>query len=112
MTDTGCQASGEVTVRVDGELIGENLHPKNFFSPNDGDMINATWEIEGIDNYPECAVEIYDQTGNRIYEAKPYLNEWDGTSGGQMVPDGAYYYVIKCNGGEIVKSGSVTLLRN
>jgi gliding motility-associated-like protein len=112
MTDTGCQATAEILVRVSGDLIGNNLRPKNFFSPNDGDMINPTWEIEGILDYPECAVEIYDQTGNRIFEAMPYQNNWDGTSGGKVMPDGAYYYIIRCNGNDIVKSGTVTLLRN
>ncbi|MEJ2004360.1 MAG: gliding motility-associated C-terminal domain-containing protein [Cyclobacteriaceae bacterium] len=97
---------------MSGDLIGNNLRPKNFFSPNEGDMINATWEIAGILDYPECAVEIYDQTGNRLFEAMPYQNNWDGTSGGKMLPDGAYYYIIRCNGNEIVKSGTVTLLRN
>ncbi len=112
LTDTGCQATAEILVRVNGDLIGESLRPKNFFSPNDGDMINPTWEIEGILDYPECAVEIYDQTGNLLFDAMPYQNDWDGTSGGKILPDGAYYYIIRCNGNNIVKSGTVTMLRN
>ncbi len=112
-TDTGCTASGEVLVTVSGDLIGNYLFPRNFFSPDKDDMINPVWIIEGIEEYPQCGVKIFDQTGNIIYESTSYQNNWDGTTGsGQEVPDGAYYYIIECEGTGAVKSGTVTLLRN
>lgn len=56
-------------------------------------------------------MEIYDKQGNKILEAKPYNNDWDGQINGRPVPDGVYYYVIRCDDTGIVKSGSITLLR-
>ncbi len=112
-TDTGCTASGEVIVSINGDLIGNSLFPRNFFSPDNEDMINPVWVIEGIEAYPQCGVKIFDQTGNLMYEAASYQNNWDGTtSSGLELPDGAYYYIIECEGTGAVKSGSVTLLRN
>lgn len=112
-TDTGCTASGEVLVSVSGDLIGNYLFPRNFFSPDKDDMINPVWIIEGIEEYPQCGVKIFDQTGNLVFETASYQNNWDGTtSSGQEVPDGAYYYIIECDGTGTVKSGTVTLLRN
>lgn len=112
-TENGCVASGEVLVSVSGDLIGNFLFPRNFFSPDKNDNINPVWIIEGIEEFPQCGVQIYDQTGNLLFETASYQNSWDGTtSSGQDLPDGAYYYIINCEGAGAVKSGTVTLLRN
>jgi len=108
--ENGCPASSEIEIIVLQDQIGSILQPKKYFSPND-DTVNDVWVIDKIDQFPDCSIEIFDQTGNRIYEAQPYLNDWDGTSKGSDVPNGVYYFVIKCGGSEIVKSGSITLLR-
>ncbi len=112
-TSGGCAASGDILVSVSGDLIGNYLFPKNFFSPDKDDMINPVWIIDGIEEFPQCGVKIFDQTGNILFETDSYQNNWDGTtSAGQDVPDGAYYYIINCQGSGNVKSGTVTLLRN
>ncbi len=108
--ENGCQGFGSIQISVEGNLIGELLDPKNFFSPNPEDNINATWVIEGILEFPQCEVTIYDQTGNMLYQAKPYTNEWDGTTGGRDVPNGVYYFTVNCGSG-LAKSGSITVLR-
>jgi gliding motility-associated-like protein len=66
------------------------------FSPNN-DGLNDTWKIQGIENYPENKVMIFDALGNRVYYDTHYTNEkaWDGLSNGVMVPSGTYYYVIR-----------------
>jgi len=107
---SGCFGSASIQIIVEESNIGDVIVPEKFFSPNN-DGIADSWEIEDVDNYPQCGVEIYDQTGNKIYEAKPYNNDWQGTSNGQPIPDGVYYYVIRCDGEGLVKSGSITLLR-
>ncbi|PTB96956.1 hypothetical protein C9994_05110 [Marivirga lumbricoides] len=107
----GCFGSAEVTVIVEETNIGDRITPMKFFSPNN-DAIAQFWKVENIENFTQCGVEIYDQQGNRIYQAKPYNNDWEGTTdNGSPVPDGVYYYVIKCGDSEIAKSGSITLLR-
>jgi gliding motility-associated-like protein len=106
----GCYGISSVEIIVEESNIGEVLKPQKFFSPNN-DAIAQYWEIDRIESYQQCGVEIYDMTGNKIYEAKPYLNDWEGTSNGNAVPDGVYYFVIRCDGEGIVKTGSITLLR-
>lgn len=107
----GCIATGTVEVTVAGQAIVTKLEPKNFFSPND-DAINPSWKVGNILDYPQCGVSIYDLKGIKVFESKPYLNDWDGTFHGKRLPDGVYYYIIKCDGEEnIPKTGSVTLLR-
>jgi gliding motility-associated-like protein len=108
----GCLAEGSVEVTVTGEAIVNKLSPEAFFSPNN-DPDNQNWEIKNIIDYPQCGVVIYDDKGVLVYEAKPYLNNWDGsTTKGKQLPDGVYYYMIKCDGEEnSPKSGSITILR-
>lgn len=106
----GCFGSAEIVIKVEEKNIGSRITPMKFFSPN-GDAIAQFWKIENIESFSECGVEIYDQQGNKIYESKPYKNDWEGMSNGNPVPDGVYYYVIKCEGSGIAKSGSITLLR-
>jgi len=109
--ENGCFGSAELVIQIDeGSNIGDRFEPMRFFSPNN-DAIAQFWEIENIDDYPQCGVEIYDQQGNKIYESKPYNNDWEGTASGSPVPDGVYYYLIRCDDSGIVKSGSITLLR-
>ncbi len=109
--NNGCPGSGTIQIITGGDLIGQLLDPKNFFSPNPGDNINATWTVDGILEFPQCLVTIYDQTGNVLYEAQPYMNDWDGTTGGRDLPSGVYYYTINCGGEELARTGSITLLR-
>lgn len=107
----GCFGSAEIVIKVEEKDVGSRITPMKFFSPN-GDAVADVWEIENIKNFSECGVEIYDQQGNKIYESKPYNNDWDGIAdSGNPVPDGVYYYVVKCDNTGIEKSGSITILR-
>ncbi|UII25928.1 FG-GAP-like repeat-containing protein [Fulvivirga maritima] len=109
--NNGCYGMASIDLFIATDMVGNIIKPKNFFSPNSGDNINDLWVIEKIEQFPECAVTIIDQSGNLLYEAQPYNNDWDGTSNGQMLADGVYYYVIKCDGSKVTKSGSITILR-
>ena len=108
----GCVGIATVAVQVRGESITSKLTPSNFFSPN-GDAVGQYWIVEQIDLYPQCAVDIYDDKGVKVFGAKPYQNNWEGTyNGGNRLPDGVYYYIIRCEGEENKpRTGSITLLR-
>jgi gliding motility-associated-like protein len=109
--DNGCFGTTTLTVTVKGEDIVNLLKPSNFFSPN-GDQVNNQWTIDNITNYPQCHVSIYDDKGVKVFDAKPYLNSWDGTYHGKPLPDGVYYYIIRCDGEEShPRTGSITILR-
>jgi gliding motility-associated-like protein len=62
-------------------------------SPN-GDGINDTWDLS---NFDVKELKIYNRYGSEIYSKSPYFDEWDGTSNGNELPDGSYYYVIVLN---------------
>jgi gliding motility-associated-like protein len=107
-----CTGTATFELEVKGEPIVNKLNPSNMISPNDGNGQNDFWSIEKILDYPQCNIAIYDDKGIKIFEAKPYNNDWDGTFKGKKLPDGVYYYVIRCDGEESKpKSGSITLLR-
>ena len=106
-----CSGSATVDVRVKGEAIVKKLKPENFFSPNE-DAFSPYWRVDKIDEYPQCEVLIFDDKGVKVFNAKPYMNDWDGSFNGKRLPDGVYYYIIRCEGEESVpRSGSITLLR-
>ncbi|MDF2454901.1 MAG: large protein [Cytophagaceae bacterium] len=69
----------------------------NSFSPNN-DGINDVWKINGIERYPDNKVSIVNFMGVQVYEAERYNNKdivWNGSSGGQSLPDGTYYYSVQ-----------------
>lgn len=107
----GCMSEGTVEVKVKGESAVSKLKPSNFFSPN-GDVINNLWTVDNILSFPQCAITIYDDKGIKLYEAKPYMNDWDGSFQGKLLPNGVYFYIIRCDGEESnPKTGSITLIR-
>jgi len=66
---------------------------------------NDTWVVNGLENFENAEVEIYNRWGNLIYYSSPYNNDWDGlvnrgaTLDGKdgKVPVGTYFYIIKLN---------------
>lgn len=88
----------------------------NAFSPN-GDGLNETWQIDGIETYPNARVSLYNRWGSKVFEVSPYLrqDEWDGTIHGANVPTGTYYYIIDLRENTVKQSkiitGSLTVVR-
>ncbi len=108
----GCADTARVTVVVVGGSIYTKLTPEKIFSPHNGDGIGDTWIVGGITSFPDCQVTIYDLKGIKVYEAQPYQNDWDGTYNGKALPDGVYYFMIRCPGDENrPRTGSITMLR-
>ena len=106
----GCTGRDTVEVIVNIDNPTNLLKIANFFSPN-GDDTNPIWRVEPAAIVQTCGVTIFDEKGSKVYEAKPYNNDWDGTNNGKRLPDGVYYYVIRCDGDSAVKTGSITILR-
>ena len=84
----------------------------NAFSPNN-DGIHDTWEIEGLELYPDAIVSIYTRGGQKIGEWKNYkYNPWDGKHKGKNVPVGSYAYIIQLNQSTKENiAGFITILR-
>lgn len=107
----GCEGTAKLLIDVILDNPTNLLKVANFFSPN-GDTSNPFWNIEPASIVQMCGVTVFDEKGLKVYEAKPYNNDWDGTSNnGKRLPDGVYYYQIRCDGDNGSKSGSITILR-
>ncbi|MEM9338638.1 MAG: Ig-like domain-containing protein, partial [Bacteroidota bacterium] len=88
-------------------------------SPN-GDGILDTWVVPQLEFYPDNSVEIYNVLGDLIFKEAGYNNQdrvWAGQVnrgsriGGNIVPNGTYYYVIELGNGSPKRSGFVVLKR-
>jgi len=100
LTTIGGVDTATVTVNV----LCEEITVFNGFSPN-GDDVNETFTILGIDRFPNARVYVYNRWGNQVYfKDGGYQNirgvAFDGTWEGQELPDGTYFYMIDTNDGE------------
>jgi gliding motility-associated-like protein len=83
----------------------------NGFSPN-GDGINDTFVIEGLDNYPSHKLQVFNRWGTEIYQTKEYYKgDWDGTWNNMPLPEGTYFYILDLGNGSKPKSGYVQIHR-
>ncbi len=76
----------------------ETIVIPDAFSPN-GDGTNDVFVITNIEYYPSNKFLVFNRWGNKVYEATPYNNQWDGTSQfgsafKEGLPEGTYYYIL------------------
>ncbi|MBC7411782.1 MAG: DUF3494 domain-containing protein [Bacteroidia bacterium] len=111
---------------IDGNLTNNNSTVETFpidfnipegLSPN-GDGINDLFVIRGIQNYPNNNFTIFNRWGDKVFEASPYQNTWNGTCskglqiGGDMLPTGTYFYLLDLGDGSKIIKGTIYLNRN
>lgn len=90
----------------DSTFVEVSYNANCLFIPNlvtaDHDGHNDQWVINGIENYENAIVQIFNRWGNLIYESSPYLNDWEGVpnkgasldGNSDRVPVGTYFYII------------------
>ncbi|MDZ4823689.1 MAG: gliding motility-associated C-terminal domain-containing protein [Flavobacteriales bacterium] len=103
----GCTVTDLVTVEV-----GPPIEIFNTFTPN-SDGINDTWNMNGIERFPNCKVSLFSRWGQNVFRSTGYTQPWDGTNGGSFLPTGTYYYVIELNSTEVTIpqiTGAVTII--
>ncbi|MDV7696218.1 T9SS type B sorting domain-containing protein [Chryseobacterium soli] len=85
----------------------------NTITPN-GDGLNDTWRIAGLENYPGTEVYLYDRKGFMILKQtinkKPF--EWDGKYNSGPVSTGNYWYTIKISDGRLYNGWLLVKNRN
>lgn len=87
----------------------------DFFSPN-ADGNNDTFHILNVEYYPGNTLKVFNRNGDKVYEAAPYMNDWNGHANSNnpfikdKLPDGVYFYKFE-DGNENVYSGKITLKR-
>lgn len=101
----GCITSREVKIKI----IESILIPDAFTPNNDG--INETWELIGIEDYPNCRITIYNRWGTVIFNSVGYQKPFDGTVSGALQIPGVYTYKIRLTENSPDLTGSLTLIR-
>ena len=73
--------------------------------------------ITGLENYDDHKIIIFNRWGNKVYEARPYHNDWSGvnlfgiTIGGDELPVGTYFYILELGGDSKPVKGYIYLTR-
>ncbi len=99
-----CNPNGCDTATVYVYIACEELTIFNALSPN-GDDLNEVFYIDGIEDYPNNYLCVFNRWGNRVYEKEGYNNEWHGDWEGNFLPDGTYFYILKLDKDSDDKNG-------
>ena len=103
----GCGAWASDTIFV---VPTDTLVFYNTFTPN-GDGANDFFYIGNIENFPKNRIEIYNRNGKLVFQASPYLNNWDGKVDGSALPCATYYYVLDPGTEKEKLHGALTIIR-
>lgn len=102
VTTDGCDSVATLRLRVRPQAVAvaeDDLTIPEGFSPND-DGVNDRFAVEGLENYPDNRIRIFNRWGNKVFECAPYRNDWDGRNheggnvGSDRLPAGTYYYLL------------------
>ena len=102
--DNGCTAMDSLSV-----LVEYCLEIPGGISPN-GDNNNDTWTINGLNQYPDAIVLVFDRWGQKVFSGDATNPTWNGTYEEKELPTADYYYIIELGNGEKF-NGVVTLKR-
>lgn len=81
------QGCGEITEEI--VVVGF----LTIFSPN-GDVLNETWQINGLNTLNTPIVTIYDRYGMLIKQMNEYDSGWDGNFQGKPLPSTDYWFKL------------------
>ncbi|UGU15043.1 gliding motility-associated C-terminal domain-containing protein [Sinomicrobium kalidii] len=105
---TGCTGIRFTTRAADVDIN----KTKYGFSPN-GDGNNDFWKIEGIENYPDNTVSVYNRWGDMVFRVQEYdnhsnvfrgqANKLTGLGAGKL-PSGTYFFDVQFREGDEVKT--------
>ncbi|MBH1960482.1 MAG: T9SS type B sorting domain-containing protein [Flavobacteriia bacterium] len=97
---------------VIGQMNFTIFNVPNSFTPN-ADGINDTWKIDGIENYPNSDIKVYDRNGKVVLsKITTGTFEWDGKFDSHALPTGSYWYIIKVSDGRILNGWLLIKNRN
>ncbi len=96
-----CGQTGRVTV----DARSCDFIVPNVFTPNN-DSKNDTFEINGLEKYPQSSLVVFNRDGLKVFESSDYRNDWTA----EGLPSGTYYLILQRKDGETFE-GSVAVLR-
>ena len=82
----------------------------NAFSPNN-DGKNDTWNVPGLEAYPLHSLIVFNRYGQVVFQRNKSFEPWNGFFKGQLLPAGAYTYLINLNNGLPVLKGSFLMIK-
>ncbi len=92
-------------------FVNRNLTIYTGISPN-GDDINDSFLIDGIENYPNNSVSVFNRWGNMVFHQNGYKNEWKATwDDRKELPDGTYFYILNLGDGSSPMKGYLQVRR-
>ena len=88
---------------LEPNFTGDDIEVFNVLTPN-GDGIHDVLTIDGLENFPNNTIRIYNRWGVQVYQTRAYDtvgNVFDGTSEGRAtvdqdnkLPVGTYFYIL------------------
>ena len=122
------ESGGNYIVRVKDEHCCYNsdtvyIKPFQYYAPSaftpNGDGKNEVFRLIGLYSDIQLNLSVYNRWGELIFSSDDLYTGWDGTSGGQISPEGTYIWVAKIRfldkdvvtNNNVVLKGSITLLR-
>ncbi|TXF90108.1 hypothetical protein FUA23_07660 [Neolewinella aurantiaca] len=115
--ESNCVATDSIAFQVidPSTLDCAKVYLPKAFTPNGiGPQVNETFGISNPFAISELiSFEIYDRYGSRMFQTTDVFEKWDGTFKGDRVQPGpaVWRVVHRCEGEELVISGSVMVLR-
>ncbi|MDD4217112.1 MAG: gliding motility-associated C-terminal domain-containing protein [Bacteroidales bacterium] len=79
------------------------------FTPN-GDGINDTFIIEGMEIFPTALLRVFNRWGQLLHIAETGEDWWDGKYQDKFVPTGTYLYILDLRNGKKPFKGTVTVV--
>jgi gliding motility-associated-like protein len=95
-----CNANSCDTATVFIWVLCDELKIYTGFSPN-GDQMNEYFVIDGVSNFPNNKLTIFNRWGNLVYFKEKYgigvdkTQLWNGTWTDQPLPDGTYFFLFE-----------------
>jgi len=103
-TITVWDSEGGVALSCDPLVITEvqTIDYPHYFTPN-GDGINDTWNIIGLQKQLNAKIYIFDRYGKLIKQISPAGNGWDGTYNGNLMISTDYWFTVDYNEADAIK---------
>jgi gliding motility-associated-like protein len=88
-------ATATVRLNVLGSQVEAPCFVPNIITPN-GDGRNDFFTVPCLETtYTNNNVRIFNRWGDKVYEKDGYLNDWDSSYKGNLLPPGTYFYLIQ-----------------
>ncbi len=111
-----CEIEFEESIDVQIETCTCQFYLPNIFTP-DGDGNNEFFEaFHKCPEVKDFSIQIFDRWGESVYTNENPKFKWDGTFGGQPLPNGVYSYLVTFvnvygDGIQEKKTGTITIMR-